>query len=72
LLKLYVAVRQVTESLSNLSAALIGAVIGGLLIFFGANFHLGSWFADGTTAYALAILWGAMTALAIRYLLRRE
>jgi hypothetical protein len=57
--------------LSNLSAALIGAAIGGLLIRLGTNFHIGAWFANGATAYVLAMIWGAATALLIRYLLRR-
>jgi len=71
LLKFHIRAREAIASLSGLSAALMGAAIGGLLIFLGANFHIGSWFANGTTAYVLAIIWGAATALAIRYLLRR-
>lgn len=71
MLKFYIRAREAIASLSNLSAALIGGAIGGLLIFLGANFHFGSWFANGASAYALAIMCGAMTSLLIRYLLRR-
>ena len=70
-MKFYIRAREAIASLSNLSAALIGAAIGGLLIYLGANFHIGSWFANGASAYLLAMIWGAVTALLIRYLLRR-
>ena len=66
----YIRARYAISSLSSSSIALIGATIGGLLIYFGRNFHIGSWFVTGTDAYFPAIIAGAVTALLIRYLLR--
>jgi hypothetical protein len=51
--------------------ALIGAAIGVTLIYLGRNFHIGSWFVSGALAYVPAMIVGAISALLIRYLLRR-
>jgi hypothetical protein len=67
----YIRAREAIASLSYLSAAVIGAAIGGLIILLGGHFHIGSWFLAGTQAYVPAILSGAVTALLIRYLLKR-
>jgi hypothetical protein len=50
--------------------ALVGAVVGLLLIYFGLNFHIGQWFISGNAAYIPAAIGGAAMALLIRYLLR--
>lgn len=52
--------------------ALSGAVVGALLIYFGLNFHIGSWRLSGADAYVPAAIAGAVTALLIRYLLSRS
>jgi hypothetical protein len=56
--------------MSNLVVALVGAVVGLLLIYFGLNFHIGQWFISGNAAYIPAAIGGAAMALLIRYLLR--
>jgi hypothetical protein len=56
--------------MSNLVVALVGAVVGLLLIYFGLNFHIGQWFISGNAAYIPAAIGGTAMALLIRYLLR--
>ena len=56
--------------MSNVVVALVGAVVGLFLIYFGLNFHIGQWFIGGNEAYIPAAIGGAALALLIRYLLR--
>ena len=72
MMNLYVRIQYGLSSLSNGSAALIGAGIGGLMIYLGRNFRVGSFFLSGPSAYVPAIIFGAISAVLIRYLLRRE
>jgi hypothetical protein len=70
MMKLYIRARYPISSLPNAAVALIGAAVGGLVIYLGGSFHIGSWFVTGSSAYVPAIATGAATALLIRYLLR--
>jgi hypothetical protein len=54
----------------NVVVALVGAVVGLLLIYLGLNFHIGQWFISGSAAYIPAAIGGGAVALLIRYLLR--
>ncbi|MBN8988396.1 MAG: hypothetical protein J0H42_09120 [Rhizobiales bacterium] len=55
--------------MSKAIIAFIGAAVGALLIYFGLNFHIGSWWLSGAAAYVPAAIAGAVTALLIRTLL---
>jgi hypothetical protein len=71
MMNLYIRARYAISSLPNAAVVLIGAAMGGLVIYLGGSFHIGSWFMNGSSAYVPAIATGAATALLMRYLLRR-
>jgi hypothetical protein len=58
--------------MSKAIIALSGAAVGALLIYFGLNFHIGSWRLSGADAYVPSAIAGAATALLIRTLLSRQ
>jgi uncharacterized membrane protein YeaQ/YmgE (transglycosylase-associated protein family) len=56
------------EAMSNAIVALIGAVVGVALIYFGLNFHIGQWVIND--AYIPSAVAGSIVALLVKYLLR--
>jgi hypothetical protein len=68
---IFIRARDALSALPNPAVALIGGTIGAIVICLGGNFRIGSWFVSGAQAYAPAMIAGALTALLIRYLLRR-
>jgi hypothetical protein len=53
--------------MSTVVVALIGAVLGTVPIWFGFNFHIGTWWVGTPAAYPLAAVSGAILALVIRH-----
>jgi hypothetical protein len=58
--------------MQTIITAAVGAAIGVAAILLGLRFHMGDWYVDGVWGYIGAALAGALVALIVGAVMRRE